>query len=83
MFTPVITVTALLLAHQAASQKTGGGGKGGIGALGAIGNLLGNLMPGGFEMPNMTGPMYAAEYLNAPGTGKYPAVSFILCNINF
>jgi len=77
MFAPVLAATTLLLAHLAASQKIGGGGKAGISGLGGIGNLLGNLMPG-LEMPNMTGPMYPVEYLTAPGTGKYPAVSFIL-----
>jgi hypothetical protein len=75
MFVSVITAAALLLADPVVSQKTGGGGKGGLGGLEAIGNLLGGLMPGGFEMPNMTGPMFPADFLNLPGTGKYPAVS--------
>jgi len=69
MFFPIITSTALLLAHPAASQKAGGG-KGGLGGLEA---LLGGKMPGGFEIPNMTGPMFPADFLSLPGTGKYPA----------
>jgi hypothetical protein len=74
MFAPIVTATALLLANPAASQKAGGG-NGGLSGLGA---LLGGIMPGGFEMPNMTGPMYPADFLNLPGTGKYPAVRFVL-----
>ena len=81
MFTSVFTAASLLLIHPAASQKTGNGGKGGLTGLGALGGLLGGIMPGGFEIPPMTGPMYPAEYLKLPGTGKYPAVSYIVADI--
>jgi hypothetical protein len=70
----VVFAAASLLVHPVASQKApGNGGKGGLGALGG---LLGGLIPGGFEVPPLTGPMYPAEYLKLPGTGKYPAVSY-------
>jgi hypothetical protein len=72
MFALVITTSTLLLAHPAASQKAGGG-KGGLAGLGA---LLGGTLPGGFELPNMTGPMFPADYLSLPGTGRYPAVRY-------
>lgn len=76
MFATAVTAVILLFVHSAASQKSGKDGKG-LTGLGALGGLVGGLIPGGFEMPNMTGPMYPAEYLKLPGTGKYPAVSYL------
>jgi hypothetical protein len=74
MFPTIFTAAYLFLVHPVASQKpAGNGGKGGLGGLGG---LLGGLIPGGFETPPLTGPMYPAEYLKLPGTGKYPAVSY-------
>jgi hypothetical protein len=80
MFPSVYAAASVLLAYPVASQKAAGnGGKGGLGALGG---LLGGLIPGGFEVPPLTGPMYPAEYLKLPGTGKYPAVSYVVTESN-
>jgi hypothetical protein len=80
MFPSVFAAASVLLVYPVASQKAAGnGGKGGLEALGG---LLGGLIPGGFEVPPLTGPMYPAEYLKLPGTGKYPAVSYVVTESN-